>query len=143
MTITSTIESLVLPPWLKIAVKLLPYGIIVALAIALTVTRGTLHDLRLADKLAVAETAKELAVKDAVNAESQKTAAENYAKTLQNINPVVVHDTDTIHEFSQTAAGQLPCLDADRVRDLKATESQLFPATSGTGNTAVRSNGTP
>ena len=141
MTIISDVEAAVTGQWWKLAIKLLPYGIICALAIALAVTRGTLHDVRLNDKIAAANTAKELAMKDAVNAHSKETAAENYAQRLQNINPVVVHDTNTIHEFSQTSAGQLPCLDADRVRDIKATESQLFP--SETGNSQVRSNGTP
>lgn len=122
------LSDLVVPPWLKLGIKLLPYAVIALLAVGLTVTRATLHDVRLTYAVAQAnEKAAQEADKEA-DAEKAAKASQDYAERIQNIQPIILHNKETVREYSQTPAGAAPCLSTDRVSGINESRRELFSA---------------
>lgn len=134
----SILSDLVLPPWLKIAFKAIPFIAIAILAVALFTTRATLHEVRLTDKVLAAQQTAASALQEANNAKAQQAASESYAEKLQNVQPIILHSKETVREFAQTPAGAAPCLDAGRVSGIEKDRDALFgPATSSSSATSV------
>ena len=58
--------------------------------------------------------------------EQRVTAAvSGYADRLAAMEPVILHSTNTVKEYAQTAAGAAPCLGADRVRGIEQNATLL------------------
>lgn len=142
MSVITTVESLVIPEWLKVALKLLPYAVIISIAGALFITRATLHDVRLNDKVVEAQTATAISDQKAANASRQQAAAEDYAKKLDAKQPIILHNKEIVHDYANTPAGAAPCLSTDRVSGINSTRSELFPS-AATGNNAVHTDPSP
>lgn len=118
----------VMPPWVRIALKLAPYIVIALLAAALFVTRGTLHNARQDAKLLASQSATALAQAQAEWASDGKTAAETYATALATRQPIIVRSTDEVTHYAQTPAGAAHCADAGRVSSTDLLDRQLWPA---------------
>lgn len=142
MSVITTVESLVIPEWLKLALKLLPYAVIISIAGALFVTRATLHDVRLNDKVVAAQNVAAQAVQEKANATAQQHAAESYAEKLNAKQPIVLHNKEIVHDYANTPAGAAPCLSTDRVSGINSTRSELFPSAPA-GDNAVHTDPSP
>ncbi|SEN50920.1 hypothetical protein SAMN05192583_2925 [Sphingomonas gellani] len=53
-------------------------------------------------------------------------ATATYADRLATREPIILHSTNTVREYAQTAAGRAVCLGADRVRGIDALDASLF-----------------
>lgn len=125
------ILSNIIPPWAKILIKCLPYAAIAVLFVCLSITRATLHNVRLNDLVVAARTKADVAEQKAKNTEQQKTAVEEYASKIESIQPIILHNTETIHDYAATPAGSAPCLSSDRVSGINGTRQKLFPSSEG------------
>lgn len=132
----SVMSDLVIPSWLKIGIKALPYIVIIALAMGLAITRATLHEVRLTDKVLSAQEVAASALQEANNAKAQQAASESYAEKLQNVQPIILHSKETVREFAQTPAGAAPCLDAGRVSGIEKDRDALFGTSASSGSSA-------
>ncbi|MBB3347308.1 hypothetical protein [Sphingomonas sp. BK069] len=107
----------------------IPIGL---LAAALLLTRGQLTDARhdLALERSHQETADERAKRERAELEvsfltRQAKATSDFADRLAAREPLIVHSTNTVREYAQTAAGRALCLGADRVRGIDALDASL------------------
>ena len=71
-------------------------------------------------------------------------AAENYARTIASIEPIIVRSTDKVTNYALSPAGRVQCLDADRVRDIQAAAAALGfdSAAAGGSDRALPANDT-
>lgn len=133
----------VMPPWLRIALKVAPFVVIALLLVALQITRGTLHGARQDAKLLAAQSAAALAHAQAKWASDGKTAAETYATALAIREPIIVHATDTVRDYAKTPAGAAVCAPADRVSSTDLLDRQLWPAQPPKGGAGTMSAHAP
>lgn len=127
-----TLSDLVIPPWVKLGLRLLPFLVIAGLSVALFATRATLRDVRSNDKLLAAQT--QLHTKDQELQWTQKLSAaqSDYSQSLVDLSKVKSKSDEDTKAFAATPAGAVPCLALDRVRALTenraALEAALAPA---------------
>ena len=134
----AAIETVTGTRWVHLVLKALPYAAIVMLAIALLITRATLHDVRQADELATANRARDAAQATAADAQRLAAAADTFAQRAAALKPIIVTSHDTVEHYAETSAGRVLCRDADRVRDIDALDATLAaPAAAGGGAGAV------
>lgn len=119
-----------------------PALLIIALCIALWITRGqlaeakqTLSNERAAWSAEVDRAQRQRAEDEARWARQGAAAAVTYADRIAAREPIILHSTNTVREYAQTDAGRARCLGADRVRSIDALDVAIFPdATASTGN---------
>lgn len=123
--------------WIRVGLKLLPYGVIAGLTIALLITRGTLDHVRMEAKLNVANGQRDAAEQKAGWATAGKNAADTYAKALADREPLIIRSTDTVRTYAQTAAGSAICSAPDRVSGIDALDASLWPVAPAAGRSTV------
>lgn len=87
------------------------------------------HSGRLSERVAWQAKAAKEALKRAAEREADaarvQTATGSYAARMAALRPTIVHNSEVVHEFAQTPAGRVLCLDVERVRGIEATASAL------------------
>ncbi len=113
---------------------------IIALAVALVLTRSSLADARadLRDEQASRKLDNAIAERDVAKAETNyatrsAAAVTAYADRLATREPIILQSTNTVREYAQTDAGRVLCRGADRVRSIDDLDRRLAAPASPTG----------
>jgi hypothetical protein len=104
---------------------------IAMLSIALFITRGTLHDLRQANKLAEQTRIASAAKREAAWQQALSEARASYARGLAEQQPIIIRSKDMVTRYAQTPDGRALCLAADRVRGIDSFDTDIATATAG------------
>lgn len=126
----------------------------IALAIALFVTRG-----RLADRTATLQAERDawtatIARADQVRIETERRyaqqaadAATTFADRIASREPIILRSTNTVREYAQTDPGRVLCRAADRVHAIDALDAELAAgagtASRGAGGVRPDATATP
>lgn len=125
------LSKLVIPPQVRLALKLAPYVVILILASALVMTRATLREARLTYAVEKAKDEAASAEEKASFAEKGREAAQAYAKKIEDRQPIILHSKETVTRYAQTTDGNMPCLPSDRVRGIEEDRDALFANSKG------------
>ena len=116
---------------------------IVALAIALVITRETLANRTATLRAERASWTAERDRADEAKLETERRYAVNLAQAVTNhadraavMQPIIVRSTNTVREYAQTDAGRVLCRGADRVRAIDALDAELAAGAGSAGGSA-------
>ena len=113
----------------RVALKLAPFVAIVALAVALMLTRATLARVKLEHQVTLAEQKQHSAEQRGAEQARVASASDAYAARTAALQPIIVRSTDTVRTYAETPAGRASCLGADRVRGLDELDASLAAGT--------------
>ena len=107
--------------------------------------RQTLTNERAAWSATIASAEQSRLSIEARNARQLAAAAERYAASLADRQPIILRSRDTVTRYAQTDAGRALCLAADRVRGAAADRAALFaePANPSEGGQRAVPPGSP
>ena len=128
--------------WWAIPILLLGAALLLTRA-QLADTRRTLTNERAAWSAEVDRADRARAEQERGFAQQLATATSTYADRLAAREPIILHSTNTVREYAQTAAGRVMCRDAERVRAIDALDAALDgqdPAATRSGADAVRAD---
>lgn len=138
------LSTLMIPPWVKIAITIAPWLLVAGLFGALHLTRVRLHEVRMNDKLLAAQSEVLSKTQELKWAQSLSSAQSGYLSTIQNLSSLKDKSDEDTKTFAATPAGAVDCLSLDRVRSALSHRSALEAAlTASGGNGTVQSGSDP
>lgn len=141
-----SLSNLVIPPWVRVVLKLAPYIALALTASALQITRGTLHTARVEHALQLSEINLQSKTQELEWTRQQSDARGTYLQTLQNLSTLKDKSDEDTKTFAATPAGAVDCLSLDRVRAALQHRSDLEAALTpegGAGEMPTGSDPTP
>lgn len=136
-----SLSNIVIPPWVRIAWKALPWLLLLSASIGLHLTRQTLHDVRQDDKLLASQTQLAAKTQELGWTRQQSAARGTYLQTLENLSTLKDKSDEDTKTFAATPAGAVDCLSIDRVRSLGSYRSALEAALAPAGSSGAVQGG--
>jgi hypothetical protein len=120
------LSSFVLPPWVSIAWKALPWAGCLGLSVALALNIAGHRVERANWERDGAKAEASSAVTQAANEARKAGAVETHETRTIQMQPIIVNSGKAVDAYTKTPAGMAPCLSLERVQQILATRADLF-----------------